>query len=314
MAFALATLLLWMMFSPSASPPPGQRKAIIRIAVSPSGAWIAAANAAGQIMIWPGKGSAQPLRFRNRAGTVNDLCFSNDDRWLAIAGRCLTLQSISGRPETRILKDDHRNYGSVKFSSDGSRILTIDGSGAIEILSAATGATTARSCCSTIAGGVAFGPGDTQVFSAGHLPRVWDARSLGLVRRLTQDRQFMNLGPVALRNSDILMGSQDGRIHIWDRSTYARKESSPGSLDWVDTIAIQPATGVIAYSGFGKPLRLWNPDTRSSSVYSHIRPSSTIEFTPASGQLAVGLDNGTVTIWDLAHGRLTNILQFPSAP
>ncbi len=57
-----------------------------------------------------------------------------------------------------ILRDDDKNYGTVRFSSAGDAILTITGGGVIEVLNAQTGRTIASVCCSTIGGAVAFGP------------------------------------------------------------------------------------------------------------------------------------------------------------
>ena len=49
----------------------------------------------------------------------------------------------------------------------------------------------------------------------------------------------MTLCPIAFRGDQVLMGSQDGGIYIWNWRTGRIAGTSPRTSDWVDTIAVQ---------------------------------------------------------------------------
>jgi WD40 repeat protein len=284
---------------------------IVSVAVSRSGSWLAAGTAAGRVAVWKLGGAPRPMQIRYNNGALNDLQFSPDGRWLAVANRDLTLLGADNLNAPSVLCNDGENYGAVSFSPDGEGILTITGSGIIEVLSASTGKTVTSVCCSSIGGAVAFSPDGLFFLNAGHSPRVWEARSGKLVTRLTREREFMLLGPIAFRVGDVLMGSQDGGIRAWDLRTHGSLGQPPRSPDWVDTIAVQERTGLVAYAGLGKTLRVWNPETNLHHAVNGVQPTSNIVFASPDGPLVVGRANGTVEFWDLQRGGRQKVLNLP---
>lgn len=306
---ACAALLCWLLRL--VHHPGAEDFKIVSVAVSRSGSWLAAGTAAGRVAVWKPGGVPRPVRIRNGNGALNDLQFSPDERWLAVASRGLTLLRVDNLKAQSLLRDDGRNYGAVSFSPDGKTILTITGGGTIEVLDASTGKTITSVCCSTIGGAVEFSPDGLFFLSAGHSPRVWEARSGMLVTRLTREREFMLLGPIAFRNGDVLMGSQDGGIRVWNLQTHRSLGGPPRSPDWVDTIAVQERTGLVAYAGLGKTLRVWNPDTNLHYAVTGVQPASDVVFASPDGPLVVGRANGTVEFWDVQRGQRRNVLHLP---
>ena len=121
----------------------------------------------------------------------------------------------------------------------------------------------------------------------------------------------MLLGPIAFRGNTVLMGSQDGGIRLWEKYEAGGVRISPRSSDWVDTIAVQEETGLVAYAGFGKPLRVWDPATDLQYSLVDVRPTSNIAFSPPDGQLVVGLANGSVECWDIRRRERLSVLHLP---
>jgi len=153
---ACAALLGWLLALGHSPGRPDSR--IVGVAIGKSGSWLAAGTADGRVAIWNPGGVPRPVPIRIGYGALNDLRFSPDERWLAIANRGLTLLRVDRPNAPVVLRDDGANYAAVSFSPDGETILTIDGSGNIEALDASTRKTVHRVCCSTIAGAVAFSP------------------------------------------------------------------------------------------------------------------------------------------------------------
>ncbi len=305
----MAAVLLLGLLLPSCRRLPADRT-IRRIAISASGEWLAAGTASGHIAIWKRDAAAPAATHRFDNGPLNDLQFTPDGRWVAIANRGLTLVSLDPVVPTRTLRDDDRNYGSIRFPADGQRAATITGAGVIETISTATGASLTTACCSSIAGELDFTADGALLVTAGHLPRLSDARSGTLIAALTGERQFMLLGPIAFLSGDLLIGSQDGRIRRWDVSTRRLVATSPASPDWAETIAVHPQTGLVAFAAHGHLVRLWDPRTNLLTSIAGLRTSSNLVFTPVDHLLAVGAA-GAIEFWDTQTAVRRRTLHFP---
>jgi len=266
---------------------------ISNVALSPTGAWFAASTAQGPVRISNGQPGTAGGFIPLRRGPLNDLQFSPDERLLAVAGKDLGLYPLTQPAAPRRLRSDGRNYGTVRFSRDGETVLAVAGAGTIELLDARSGATRLTICCSTVYGEVAFTPDERSIVNAGHWPGLWDSRSGQLIARLTKDRQFHAFGPIAFDPppGTVLMGSQDGRVYCWDLTTRQLIAMSPAHAEYVNTIAIS-STGLVAYAGFGGPIRLWNPRTGEERSLTAARPTSNLVLGPDGASIVFGTADG----------------------
>jgi WD40 repeat protein len=122
--------------------------AIVRMAMSRSGRWLAAGTARGAVAVFDAARRTGPRRFQARPGPLNDLQFSPDERWLAVANRNLTLWPTEGAGASVLLRGDDNNYGTVAFHPVEARLLATTGSGAVLIIELPSGRTAAAACCS----------------------------------------------------------------------------------------------------------------------------------------------------------------------
>lgn len=289
--------------------PVGRRnhRQIVAIALSESGA-IVAGTSSGRIAIWDGS-SPVPRETTLRKNTpLNDLQFSPDGRYLAVGGPDLILFSTANLA-ARTIREDRRNYGSVRFSQDGASILTITGAATIELIDIAIGSTVMATCCSTIYGEVAFTPGGASIVNAGHWPRLWTPLG-SQTASLTTERQFETFRPIAFASSDrVLMGSQDGRVYVWNLLTQELIGRSPAHPGYVDTIAVLD-DGWIAYASFGKPIRMWNLESGATRILESARPTSNIASADRASML-FGTSSGTVEIRSATGGEILRTLELP---
>jgi WD40 repeat protein len=293
-SLAVVSVCVWM-FLPAPRNRPIDRR-ISNVALSPTGAWVAAGTAQGPVRISNGRPGTAGGFIPLRRGPLNDLQFSPDERLLAVAGKDLVLYPLKQPAAPRRLRSDGRNYGTVRFSRDGETVLVVTGAGTIELLDARSGATRLTICCSTVYGEVAFTPDERSIVNAGHWPGLWDSRSGQLIARLTKDRQFHAFGPIAFvgQVSDllaILMGSQDGRVYCWDLTTRQLIAMSPPHAEYVNTIAIS-STGLVAYAGFGGPVRLWNPRSGEERSLAAAHPTSNLALKPNGASIMFGTADG----------------------
>jgi WD40 repeat protein len=290
-SLAVVSACVWMLLPAPRNRPMDRR--ISNVALSPTGAWFAASTAQGPVRISNGQPGTAGGFIPLRRGPLNDLQFSPDERLLAVAGKDLGLYPLTQPAAPRRLRSDGRNYGTVRFSRDGETVLAVAGAGTIELLDARSGATRLTICCSTVYGEVAFTPDERSIVNAGHWPGLWDSRSGQLIARLTKDRQFHAFGPIAFDPppGTVLMGSQDGRVYCWDLTTRQLIAMSPAHAEYVNTIAIS-STGLVAYAGFGGPIRLWNPRTGEERSLTAARPTSNLVLGPDGASIVFGTADG----------------------
>ena len=309
-ALSLISLCAWLVFIGSRNRPIERR--VSNLALSRTGRWLAAGTSHGKITVWDRASGTAPQRIDFRQGLLNDLQFSPDETLLAIASRDLGIYDLEQSAALRLLRSDEQNYGTVRFSRDGQTVLVITGTSVIETVDAHSGATRLKVCCTSIYGEVTFTPDGRAIANAGHWPGVWDARSGQLVGRLTPDRQFYTFRSIAFDGArgTILMGSQDGRVYVWDLTTKQLVAISAPQSEYVDTLAVS-ATGWVVYAGFGKMLRLWNPQTGQQRSLPAALPTSNLILGPDGTSIVFGTADGGIEHWDTRTGQRLSVMAIP---
>jgi WD40 repeat protein len=304
-------LCAWMLFVGSKNPPVDRR--VSNVALSASGRWLAAGTAQGKITVWDQTRPDPPQQVAFPHGSLNDLHFSPDEHLLAIASEDLGLYTPATSAAPRLLRSDHANYGSARFSLDGQDLLVITGNAVIETIDAHSGAVRLKVCCSSIYGDAVFTPDGQEIANAGHWPRLWDARSGRLVAPLAANREISTLRPITFDASRdaILMGSQDGRVYAWDLKTKRRIAVSPPQPAYVDTIAVS-TNGWIIFAGFGRDVQLWNPDTsQRRSLPAAARPTSNLVLGPDGTSIIFGTADGAIESWDVTAEQRLRSMRIP---
>ena len=280
------------------------------LALSSTGRWIAGGTPEGNIRIWDLQAATLASRAVESTGNLNDLRFSKNDEYLAVANKNITLLPRSSGGEPHLLRADQANYGTVRFSLDGHSLLTINGKGSVMTIDLTTGATQPRYCCTSIWGEVEFSPDGTQVLWAGHWPGVWNFHLGALAGRLTESREFMTFGPIAIDSTGgtIFMGSQDGRVYQWNLEKRHLLRTSPAQSGYVHTIAVLGRSGWVAYAAEGGAVHLWRPETGAARIVTAARATSNLVFDESGNRTALATEQGNVEFWDLIEGRLLSSL------
>jgi WD40 repeat protein len=311
-AVSLCAVLLcfWIVFVGSKNPPVDRR--VSNLALSASGRWLAAGTAQGKITVWDQGRPDVTKQIEFPHGSLNDVDFSLDEHLLAVASEDLGIYAPAESATPRLLRSDHVNYGSVRFSLDSQNLLVTTGTGVIEAIDAHSGAVRLKVCCSSIGGDAVFTPDGQEIVNAGHWPRLWDARSGRLVAPLTADREIYALRSITFDASRdaILMGSQDGRVYAWDLKTKQRIAVSPPQPAYVDTIAVA-TNGWILFAGFGREMQLWNPDTGQRRSLPRARPTSNLVLGRDGTSIIFGTADGTIEYWDVGTEQRLRSVRIP---
>jgi WD40 repeat protein len=267
---------------------------------------LAGGTSTGYVRIWDIQAPTTPHKVVDSTGPLNDLRFSRNAEYLAIANRNITLVPLAKEGKSIVVRGDQANYGSVRFSTDGRLLLTVNGKGEIMTIDLASGVGRPFHCCSSIWGEVGFSLDGTRAFWAGHWPGVWDLHSMTLLGRLTERREFMAFGPIAIDPTEPLlyMGSQDGRVYQWNIETLRLLGKSQALSDYVHSIAVLGKSGWVAYAAEGGAIHLWHPKTGTSRAVQAARPTTNLVFDESRNRTALGTNSGQVEFWDLIDERL----------
>jgi WD40 repeat protein len=309
-AAAFAVLLFGVLSVLLMRLPPKKKNLSIRVlALASTGNWAAGGTTDGTIRIWNLKDGRATNNTLGSAGELNDLRFSPADKYLAVANRNITLVSLQTPDAQRVVRDDHANYGTVRFRADGRSLLTVNGKGAVLTIDLTTGTIRPGHCCTSIWGEVDYTPNGSRVVWAGHWPGLWDLGSGSLVGRLTESRQIMTFGPIAWgAGGTVFMGSQDGRVYQWDVEARKLLRTSPQQPGYVRSIAVLGNSGWIAHAAENGPVHLWHPETGTSRIVTAARTTSNLVFDESRNTTAFGTASGMVEFWDLVGGRVLNTL------
>ena len=71
------------------------------------------------------------------------------------------------------------------------------------------------------------------------------------------------------------------------------------------------ATGWVAYAGFGKTLRLWNPQTGQERSFAAARPASNLILRPDGTSIIFGTVDGGIESWDVGTGQRLSAMKVP---
>jgi WD40 repeat protein len=309
-SFCAVFLCAWIVFIGSKNPPVDRM--VSNLTLSASGRWLAAGTARGKITVWDQTHPDAPQQIAFPHGSLNDLYFSPDEHVLAIASEDLGIYTPEASDAPRLLRSDHANYGSARFSLDGHDLLVLTGTGVIETIDAHSGAVRLKICCSSIYGDAVFTPDGQEIVNAGHWPKLWDTSSGRLIATLTANREFSAFRPIAFDTSRdaILMGSQDGRVYAWDLKTKQRIAVSPPQSAYVDTIAVS-TNGWVIFAGFGRDMQLWNPDTGQRRSLPRARPTSNLVLGPDGTSIIFGTADGTIETWGIGTEQRLRSMRIP---
>lgn len=107
---------------------------ITNVAISSTGRWLAAGTHAGHIVICDRTAGYSCRTAESKSGELNDLRFSPNERFLAVANSNLELLALDNHTKSFFLRTDKRNYGTVRFDNTGTELLTINSQSEIELI------------------------------------------------------------------------------------------------------------------------------------------------------------------------------------
>lgn len=282
-------------FGVSRLPVRPESRSIAVIAISGNGKTIVSGTSPGHIVVWDAGSANVVQEMEERDGALKDLLL--DENALVVANRNLVLRGLGGGKTRRVLRGDGANYGTIRRHPTEAALLTVTGRGEIAVVNLADGRITPKACCSTIYGEVAFAPDGRTFLAAGHWPGIWEYATGRLIARFTREREFIPFGPIAVDGDRVFMGSQDGRVLVWDLETRGFVRASAPVNGYVRTIVVLGKTGWVAYAASGGAVQLWNAGSGERREIASAVTTSNLVYDSVRNRLAFGTAAGALQFW-----------------
>ena len=110
----------------------------------------------------------------------------------------------------------------------------------------------------------------------------------------------------------LVSGSNDWKLHFWDVATgdLLQALDAPFSLWSLDFSPHDPDGRLLASSGTGRLIRIWDLNTSGNHInlHGHTNWVTTVAFNATGTRLASGSADQTVRLWDMQTGEIAHVL------
>ncbi len=303
-------------------------KPLHAVAISPSGAVIAAAGDGGLISIYNSESGRAGERFAVPNATITALKFLDDNR-VVVATKigCSVWNVNAGWKLERVIGSNGESSPfagrvlALQFSTDGKLLAAGSGvpsrSGEIKLLDPATGAIVRefKDAHSDTVFGVAFSADGKRLASCGadRFIRIFDVAGGSLVRTFEGHTHHV-LSVTWRRDGRVLASSgADKTVKFWDMITGEQKFNVENRFKKEVTSARYLwGQNVVLASGGDNNLRILKEDGNDQRNFGGEKGFLQSAAITADGKAAIaGGDDGNLRVWDASDGKLLNTFEPP---
>jgi len=309
----------------------GHLGAVLSIAYSPDGRNIASSSVDNTVEIWDAKIGGRPILTITEVGKVLDIDFNHDgsritlardnhnvDIWNIFATQGpTTIPPISPafyptfppikatvKTENSFSLSGHTSYVvSVRYSPDGSRIVSGACDKTIKIWDAVTGSHIMtlgdhKGCVNS----VEYSRDGTYIVSGSSDKsiKMWDASSGSVMFTIPLDAEVKSVG----FNKDIsrIVSSSGNLVQIWDALQSSSIMDLTGHTELVNAVQYSPDGTLIASCSNDNTIKIWDAIKKGPAKITftgHNSNVNSIVFSPDGRRLASASSDNTVKIWDI---------------
>ncbi|KAF9541955.1 WD40 repeat-like protein [Agrocybe pediades] len=286
--------------------------AVLSVAFSPDGKWLASGLNNGSVLLWNTESPSQTGKaLRGHSHYVVSVAFSPDSKHLVSGSRDNTIRLWDVQKMEQV-GDPWRGHSffvhCVVFSPDGTKVVSASSDKTIRIWNPENGKEIAvLKGHENYVQSVAFSPDGLQIVSGSSdkTVRIWNALKYQQVGEpLEGHTDWVRSVAYSPNGTHIASGSDDKTICIWNAET-RKQVGKPlkGHSHWVFVVCFSPDGKLLASGSADQTLRIWNTDTGAqigAGLRWHGGWVQSVAFSPGDGKtLASGSDDGTIRIWDI---------------
>ncbi len=299
----------------------GHRGRLTRAVFTADGGRLFVQDAQGSVGVWNTATGGLVMRCGGAAEPVTSVVASPNGARLAVIGRATNgaartariYAASDGQEQAQIVFREKNPLSApiVRFSPDGSRLVTVLEDNDLHIWEADSGAELARlrGQAATVTA-LEYSPDGEQIATgaANGTIRLWDARKLAAERELLAHDNAVLAFAFRPDGDTLASASHDGTVRVWSRGVGGMLADLPDAKG-LTAVAFSPDGGRLAVAPHGAgTIELWDPlaverrlvlDAAGASV-------TRIVFAPGGEHVAAALErparDGEVRVWKAADG------------
>jgi WD40 repeat protein/serine/threonine protein kinase/two-component SAPR family response regulator len=276
-------------------------------AFSPDGRLVAVAGQDSTVKVWNGTSGQSLMTLVGHTGLVDDLSFTPDGRKLVTASEDKTLKVWELDPGREWLTIIEGYPIDVAYSRDGRQLATSHPDGTLTIRESTSG-----QVLRTLPGHpefefgaiyLAYSPDGNVLASASwdRTVKLWDVTNGQEILTLAGHTNYVWQADFSPDGALLATASQDGSARVWDTATGRELFTLSDDQREVVGVAFNPDGNRIATVGcLDNSVRIW--DSKSGQQLMRMDADNCfwgVDFSPDGMQLAAGLTDGSVIIWDV---------------
>jgi WD40 repeat protein/serine/threonine protein kinase len=256
-----------------------QKEKILSMSAKSGGELLAAATNADKVWLWDmAKPEAPPVSIDHAEfGTIYDVALSPDGKLLATAAgeKTIRIWDVATRQHVCDLKGHTGNVARVVFTATGDRLIS--------------------------------GGWDRSI-------RVWDISDVPdrvpAPMILRGHTSYLTALSVDRQGRQLVSSSDDGTVRLWDLESQSAELVQPSGGRQVHCMTHSSDGSLLAMSGPDQVIRLRNEaDGAIVELAGSATPVNALAFHPNNEQLAAGLEDGSITSWDINRKSPARMLQ-----
>ena len=132
---------------------------------------------------------------------------------------------------------------------------------------------------------------------------IWDISTESKIYTLTGHEGKIS-GLAFRRNGDLISGSEDGTVRLWNVSEERELQRLQDGFGQVTSIALSPDEQQVVFGATDGTLRLWEVDTvlPPRPFIGHEDVVLSVDFSSDGQQIVSGSEDNTVRLWDVSTG------------
>jgi len=249
--------------------------------------------------------NGKTLRDFGNVPPIDRAAFSKDSALVALAVESqIRIYSVTTGNSISSRETSGKGVYSVDFSPDGMKVLTADRNGDIIVSDVTSGAIQAKMNSGNGYYRALFSPDGKQIASADRdgIIRIWDVTTQRNEKTLTGHTAVIKLMSFSPDSRLLVSAGEDNTLRIWDL-TSEKELKQPIHSYYMERAAFTPDGKRLVTASFDGAIILWDVAEMQEVITLQRRgdPPSSVTFSQNGLTLAVGDENGAVTVWQAAR-------------